>query len=320
MKKVLIPIVIIFAIFIACLTVGCNSTTLDKVVGTYMLTTKTEQRIDAEEATDFIDKYGIRCFVVLDGSEKGYYVYGDDSTPITCKEIKVEYVESSNDDGKISSVRFYLNPNNPTDYDSYFVDYNSKTRKNYLVYKKQAIRSEIIDSLNYAKTTEFTQLSTEASVNVVNKYVDVDLKVIPYALGNLHGINAVSVYDVASSSEYPSPYVYYYYDIDAAERTAKLYYALKSDLVPHEENVTLTYDLSQQTENIKGTVTLGETVFTLNSSYYASRTETIDYRTISFELYRTGDNDIATAIENAINAYNASLLPEENGGETAEAE
>lgn len=319
MKKVLIPIVIIFAILIACLTVGCNSTTLDKVVGTYMLTTKTEQRIDAEEATDFIDKYGIKCFVVLDGSEKGYYVYGDNTTPTACKEIKVEYVESSNDDGKISSVRFYLNPNNLTDYDSYFVDYNSKTRKNYLVYKKQAIRSEHIDSLNYAKTTEFTQLSTDASVSVVNGYLGTNLKVIPYALSNLHGINAVSAHD-AAYAEYETHYVYYYYDIDAAERTAKLYYALKSDLVQREETLSMSYNLSKQTEETKGTITLGEIVFTLSASYYASRTETIDDKTIYFELYRTGDNDIATAIENAMNEYKASLPPEEDGGETAEAE
>ena len=317
MKKVLIPIVIIFAILVACLTVGCNSTTLDKGVGTYMLTTKTEQRIDAEEATDFIDKYGIKCFVVLDGSEKGYYVYGDNDTPTTCKEIKVEYIKSTDDEKKISSVRLYLNPDNATDYDSYFVNYDSKTKKNYLVYKKQAIRSDLIDSLNYAKTTEFTQLSTTAAISVVNGYLGADLKVIPYALSNLHGLNAVYAYDTDTSAEYVTPYVYYFYDIDAANRTAKIYYALKSDLVRHEETATITYDISGQTEDTKGTVTIGETVFTLTSSYYASRTETIDGKTISFDLYRTGENDIETAIENAINEYNASLPPEEDGGETA---
>ncbi len=311
MKKVLIPIIIVFAILIACLTVGCNPTTLDKVVGTYMLTTKTEQHIDAEEATDLIAKNGIVCYVVLDGSEKGYYVYGDNDTPTTCKEIKVEYVKSTDDENKISSVRLFLNPDNATDYDSYFVNYDSKTKKNYLVYKKQAIRSDLIESLNYAKTTEFTQLSTTAAISVVNSYLGTSLKVIPYALSNLHGINAVYAYDNAASAEYETPYVYYYYDIDAADGSAKLYYALKSDLVKHEESVTFSYDLSSADENKKGTVTLGETVFTLNTYYYASRTETTDDKTISFDLYSTGDKDITAAIERAMNEYNESLPPEE---------
>ena len=311
MKKFLIPTLIIFVILIACLTAGCNSATLDKVIGTYMLTTKSEQHIDAEEPTDFIAKNGIICYVVLDGSEKGYYVYGDNATPITCKEIKVEYSKSSNDESKINTVKFFLNPNNPTDYDLYYVNYSSSTKKNFLVYKKQAMRSDVFDSWNYAKTTEFTQMSKVASISVVNKYIGADLKVIPYALSNIHGINGVNAYASDFSSDYVFPYVYYYYDIDAANGTAKIYYALKSDLVQREETVTLTYDLSKPAEDSKGTLTLGETVFTLSNSYYASRKEIVNDKEITFDLYRTGENDIKTAIENAMNEYKATLPPAE---------
>lgn len=313
MKKVLIPIVIIFAIFIACLTVGCNSTTLDKVVGTYMLTTKTEQHIDAEEATDLIAKNGIVCYVVLDGSEKGYYVYGDDDTPVNCKEIRVEYTRSSDDDNKINSVQFYFSLTDTSDFDAYFVNYDNEAKTNRLVFKKPAVRSDVA-SWSYTENVEFTRISSEASLSVVNNKLGADLKAIPLALANLHGINAVSASFVGDSeTDYISPYIYYYYDIDAADGVAKLYYALKSDLVKHEEDLTFSYDLSSADENDKGTVTLGKTVFALTSSYCASRTETTDDKTISFELYRTGDKDITAAIERAINEYNETLPPEEDG-------
>lgn len=294
MKKTLIPLLLIITIIITVVAAtGCEAASMDKITGTYELTVKTRQHVDESTATDLMEKYEIKCYLVIDGSQKGYYIYQDKDSALTCTEMKVEYTYDSDDTSKVSSVRIYTDPLSSSS-DSYYVNYNKSDKTNHLMYRIPGIHSSLAPSLEYTRVADFTQISSDTTLATVKSKLGVDIKVLPTELRYINGLQTMY------TENDNSPYIYRYYDIDVLGGTAKLYYALKADGVKHEETKTVAYDLTV-TDDSRGTVTIGEEVFSLLNDYYATYTDgELTYNLSSFyaeDLQQQIDEDIALYYE-----------------------
>lgn len=258
MKKILISVVIVLSLLLACFTVGCTPAKLEKITGTYRLTKKTTQHISDEEPTDLIAQNQIIEYIVLTGTEKGYYIYSDKTTALSCKEVKIEYNYSSNDPEEISSVKVYTQPN---DYVLLYVNYKNAAEC-FLVYEKNGIKSELFPSLEYSKKTHFTRISDDVTLATVNRETGQNLGTVPFPLAGIQGLNELSA-DYVDGYEFP--YAYRLYDLDIANRRANIVYAYKSDMIRRTETAEISYDLSQNT------FTVGEEIYSLDSSDVPTR-------------------------------------------------
>lgn len=97
-KAISIVLVLAIACSFAVLLASCNPATLENVVGTYEMSVNTT----GNEEYDLITANGIEAYIVVTGNETGYFVYKDVSTPLTVKEVALEYIQ--NNDNKITQI------------------------------------------------------------------------------------------------------------------------------------------------------------------------------------------------------------------------
>lgn len=251
MKKTFVVSILIFCVLCIVALTGCTAEKTDKVVGTYVLSTKTTQAVDEQTATDYIAINEITEYLVLTGKEKGYRVYKDKNTTLYCTEVKIEY--SENDKKKLNSVLIYPDVSDEDDSDLLYVDSKSGGIK--LVYVRQGINSSI-HSLRYTYTTEYTKISSDVSLKAVEKELGTSLNVVPYELTACHGLCSFDVFE-------EDKYIYAFAYFDLFGKTAKIYYAEKSDSVQRTLDLALSYDLSAKT------LTVGEYQFDFDEHFIA---------------------------------------------------
>lgn len=75
----LLALLVLVTTLIANVLVACNPTEMEKIVGTYKLVTNTRTKY-RQETVDNIATYGKGAYIVLTGSDYGYYVYKDNDT------------------------------------------------------------------------------------------------------------------------------------------------------------------------------------------------------------------------------------------------
>ena len=91
-KAISIVLVLAIACSFAVLLASCNPDTIENVVGTYKMSVNTT----GNEEYDLITANGIEAYIVVSGNETGYFVYKDVSTPLTVKEVALEYIQNNN--------------------------------------------------------------------------------------------------------------------------------------------------------------------------------------------------------------------------------
>ena len=99
MKKiVLLMLTIVLAVVGIGVLAACNPETVENIKGTYKMSVNTT----GNEDKDLISANDIEAYIVVTGSESGYFVYKDVSTPLTVKEVELVYWKNNND--KVTQV------------------------------------------------------------------------------------------------------------------------------------------------------------------------------------------------------------------------
>ena len=312
MKKVkyLLSLILVLA-FVISLT-SCyviSGQTMKTIKGTYKLTkytyTPSHERKEGytERTHDYVNdaEYKYEDYLVITGTDKGYYVHKDASGESYIKEVTLSYEYSKDNPSKIEYIVFN---------DSITVNDDDCETNRLGVSKK---------ILNYAKSAfDFTQLITKkpmrsealsikwekvdnaTDLSFVNKQIS-DTKFYKYSAFARRGIYELTAMRNVESSEYlVVPYQYYYIVVDTADgvNTAKVYYATKE--APTEQ---ITRTLSYSAKDDFSTMTIDGKVWSLEpqwSSYYLCIDEGIENQ------YRLVNSDISDA---SINSLIANRIP-----------
>lgn len=202
-----------------------SSQTMDKLEGTYKLTsyTYTPKHERKEGYTpkryDYVndEEYKYEDYLVITGTGTGYYVHKDAKGECYVKEVTLSYEYSTDNPGKIDYVTY----NDSISVNQTGGIHRMGVAKGNLNYNKQAIdytelftkrpmRTEAL-SVRWEKVSKATDLS------YVRGQV-VDMKTYSYKAFALRGIYELTEITNATDSEMHSPrYSYYYVLIDTAE-------------------------------------------------------------------------------------------------------
>ena len=210
MKKIaLVILTIILTVFSIGMLAACNPETVENIKGTYKMSVNTT----GNEDKDLISANDIEAYIVVTGSESGYFVYKDVSTPLTVKEVELVYWKNNND--KVTQVEIKDNQgwvkNKVGSFNKLFVNKTSDGME--LKYEQKKV-GDIISRKNtvYNRISESTTLSYVKSVFGES---------IPSVVKN---DDASLIHGVWNVNEYDGKYDYRYMDFNVLTNKATDYY------------------------------------------------------------------------------------------------
>ena len=227
---------------------GCfviNSQKMKKVKGTYQLTrytyTPKYERKEGYTPTtiDYIADRGYEVYLVVTGESKGYYVHKDNQTAAYSKEVSLSYQYSTENTSEIDYVKYM--DSTSSEWNEFGVTRNalnySRPAFDYTeLFTKRPMRTEAIDK-DWKKVDDATDLSyVKEKMGEIKEYGYEEFKLM-----GLYELNSYA-YTEESEEVLENPYQYCFVAMDTAKgvMTAKVYYALKSDMTARTENYTIT--------------------------------------------------------------------------------
>ena len=143
-----------------------HPTAMRNLTGTYELTKFTRKAKDADseaDPDDYIAQKGIVAYLVITGEDYGYYVYKDNETQLTVKQVKILYEYDSEDISKIKSITYndgvYENGTKYPGAGSELLGVNFRLFKRELNYSFQAVLgNKFSQSVIYKKANKATDL------------------------------------------------------------------------------------------------------------------------------------------------------------------
>ena len=210
MKKIaLVILTIILTVFSIGMLAACNPETVEKIKGTYKMSVNTT----GNEDYDLISANDIEAYIIVTGSESGYFVYKDVSTPLTVKEVELVYWKNNND--KVTQVEIKDNQgwvkSKIGSFNKLFVNKTSDGME--LKYEQKKV-GDIISRKNtvYNRVSESTTLSYVKGVFGES---------IPSVVKN---DDASLIHGVWNVDENDGKYVYRYMDFNVLTNKATDYY------------------------------------------------------------------------------------------------
>lgn len=249
-KVILVALLVLVTAITASVLVACNPAELEKIVGTYKLVTDTRTEYQ-QDTVDYIARDGREAYIVLTGTDYGYYVYKDNDTAAFARKIKLEYYK--NDENKVTSITYVLGVGEKKSR-----SLNINAQKEISLVSRWTSANKIMDAydLQYNKISDKTDLST------VKKELG-DVPVFDYDLYQYHSMYSASLLNGVEKNF--GSYIYKYYDVNTASCTATLYYALREDEKPVVQN-NLAVSFARNEDNDKPiSMTIGEDTFTLEN-------------------------------------------------------
>ena len=295
-------LIAIFAITMLMTLVACEKADKNDITGTYELTTW-DYYYEDNVATDIMERDEVKAYVVITGQDKGFYVYQSKSTPLYCKQVKVELEYSSTDPEKVIIVRL-------KDGMGWKISFTTVTYKMDLKtnVKLKDHKIKFLDQKQSLK--EFTRISKATDLSTVNKEVGktltyVDFEHAPFDCWYEY------VFETSNSAYYDSVdrYVYYFIKTDVEANTATAYYCLKSDLEQRTTTLDTSLDLAQNA------FTVGESTFSISyenddchlSYNYAVNEGEANQYDVTCWLSRAYVTDIDALCAERLEEYRASL-------------
>lgn len=298
-KKISLIIIAAIAMTMLCVTLSaCNPDKIENIVGTYKLTTDTETKYQ-QDTVDYIQESGREAYIVLTGKDYGYYAYKDNSTPITVREIKLEYTK--NDDNEITSITYSLEEGGKNR------TFNVNSQKDIYLISRWPSASKIIP----AHDTTYTRISDKTDLSTV-KNLYPDAPVYEYGVYEYNSAFCAEL-DNGLQKNF-SKYIYKYYDVDASKCTATLYYALRTDKKAVVEN-NLPVVFTKNENNKAIAMSIGGVEFRLESGL-PTRDVTVEvsgeqcdvHEQLSwFGLSQTEYTDYTSYFQSLIDEYENSL-------------
>jgi len=254
MRKIKYWLVVLLIVAFSMLSFGCyvvQGQKMKNVKGTYKLvhytyTPSYEKREGYTPTTiDYIADRGYEVYLVVTGTNMGYYVHKDNDTPAYSTQVSLSYEYNQDDSSKIDYVS-YADATQTTSSSTCKFGV-TKNRLNYSLpafdytqlFTHKKMRSEDVDK-DWEKVDKATDLS------YVKKQLG-EIKEYGYEEYAMRGIYELTNYqstqtDAATDTAVENPYQYYFIALETATgaTSATVYYALKTDLTPVQKTVTLT--------------------------------------------------------------------------------
>ncbi len=325
-RKFTAIILVLILILSATVLGGCyfvRSGTVKQIQGTYILTLYSGNE-------DYIARDGMTLLMVLDGQGSGYYAYKDNDTDPFIAGLRYTMEADAEESGKYSYINVDFGNGDEAHHLAVNADLTStKFNSQQPVWKGNLFAGDLaIDyyvNVNFEKVDKATDLS----------YIREDFStatVFDYGTRRVGGTyhmfgDTVQLIPNDYSSNAPSPFVYFYVDIDMHTSRATVWYMLRAD----EKSVKKTVTVSVTNDGeIK--IKLGDTDTVANfggssSSFYIPFETTIDNdpapatATAYIPLYRDGDMEhsyIEELIVADIARYRESKQPTDDGADKAE--
>ncbi len=259
MKKVLLSLMT--ALFVALCGLSAYGCTMSqpglmkKLKGTYRLTKFSRNYTNEDEQLDILARDKIKAYLVIDGTEFGYMVYSDESSPLSSRQVRTTYIYDG-DTEKISQVVYEAEKTEKALFGEERLGFMSRAEElnrstPHLVWENRAFKIDYNDSVVWEKVNKATDLS------FVQKELGQTLNTAPYPLLPFHGAFKMVDYDLVQYG-----YLYSFIRIDVFTQKAEAYYALSSDKKPvHETNLSVTYAAHQGNPASAETVTIGNRTF-----------------------------------------------------------
>ena len=196
---------------------------MDKVKGTYVLTSYTRTNGKTNKTTDYITD-GYESYLVVTGSSQGYFVHKDNQTEAYSRKVFFTYTYDEEQTSKVARVRYsFVNGGTGDDMGVTAGGLNySKPR----IYLSDLVNSDGY-SISWKKVDNATDLSyVKSQVGELREYDlgDYEVEGIYSAYGPYWENNA------SNATENPvNPYVYYFAEFDAVAKQVRIVYLRKEE-------------------------------------------------------------------------------------------
>ncbi len=304
MKKIKYALTMLLIMVFAVMSFGCYMISAQKmknVQGTYKLIrytyTPSYERKEGYTPTtyNYIEDYGYEVYLVVTGTNQGYYVHKDNETVAYSKEVSLSYQFDAEDSSKVEYVNYvdalgetgnFGVTKNRMNYSRPAFDYTQ-------LFTKKKMRSEAIDK-DWEKVDKATDLSyVKEKLGEIKEYGYED-----YAVRGVYELGVAT--DIATGETLADNYQYYFIALDTAKGalSATVYYALKdTPTVAEKETVAFTH-----TDGDWASMTINGVVWTIDSdwgTHYYNESEGIRNQ-ISCVSTDISDGNMQTMIQNRL--------------------
>ncbi len=263
LTSVMLACVLLFSLLQLCSCYMVKSGKMRSVEGTYELTGYSTDKNE-------IVQNGIRLFIVIISDGTGYYAYEDNDTPLYVSELRCRFTSDTEKSGYYSYVDLNFTGGND---DWHTFGINSRLRNKNLNSYKPKYEGNIFEGtygVKYYIDVDFTRVSSKTDLSYVERIFGKQ-EVKPYKFKQFSGVyfysGATSENNSFDSAAYPSPYVYYYMNVDLYSNKGEVWYMLKSDEIQKNEKIS---NVKLSTENGEYVLYFGDErgVFEQNAPYY----------------------------------------------------
>ena len=303
-----IIMIVVFALSLSACYNSAHPASMSQLVGTYELMTyrigtpKSEAEMSQKQSedesnfnyTDRILAKKITCYLIVRDDGTGYYVYGDEETPLYAQEVRIFYSYNEEQADKVKEIRYTAGtPHKDDDYpgcgeEPLGVNAKTKTLNYYLgTYTFGKLSRKYTQQVTYKKVDKATDLS------YVQKKLDRTFDPAPFILNGLDGFFTAGITYFDEGSDY----IYYGIDLKSVEGKADVYYALKSNkqqVVVRDQVFSYTIKETEDEYNGQMTLTIGDdnnyiASYSKAGAYY-SNTAIYAPHSFSWELRDTDEN------------------------------
>ena len=294
-------IVTAFFQFTACYQTASGK--ISDICGTYQLTRKTYGQDSSGSAIDILERDKIVEYLVIKEDGTGFRVYGDNENELACTELRVSFIEDTDNPGKYQFIEYRTDPLG-----------NGTTKLGYLSTEKQ---------LNYgtpkissgcihieSSSIQYKKVSDKQDLSYVQTKVGKTLDYIPYDLQHITGKHSGTSYyehydeETQENLTVDSEYLYFFADFNNVSQTVDLRYRLKTaeeEVV--KSNLPFTYTTAKSKDGNYEYVYIDVDGFRFRSYITGGMTrlveiDGVEYLHNFFEYtYTTADEIIRQAIE-----------------------
>ncbi|MBR2381036.1 MAG: hypothetical protein IKA84_00885 [Clostridia bacterium] len=255
-----LAIALVLILSTAAVLSGCyitRSAKMKLVEGTYELTSYSGD-------SDWLAERGIKLIMVIRSDGTGYYGYKDNTNKEFVSELRCRFIQDTEDSGKYQFVEVDFTGDG--EYHKLGINADWKTQK--LGSSTPKWKGNLFQgtaAIDYYVSVGFTRISKKTDRSVLDEHFPGEHQTVVYGTQRYIGTYAYERYDGGIYPEVegyipPSPFVYFYLNVDFYSGTAMAYYMLKENEEAKEVEVS-----AKVTKNEDGTfsIHIGETVGSL---------------------------------------------------------
>ena len=233
-----LAIVLVLILSTAAVLSGCyitRSAKMKYVEGTYELTSYSGK-------TNYLEERGIKLIIVIRADGTGYYGYKNNDTEAFISELRCRFIQDTEDSSKYQYVE--IDFEGKGEYVQLGINSDWKTQKlgkSRPVYKGNLFQGNV--ELYYQETIGFTRISKATDRSVLDEHFTGEHQTVVYGTQKYIGTYAFERYDGGNYPDVegytpPSPFVYFYLNVDFYSGTAMAYYMLKENEEAKEVDVS----------------------------------------------------------------------------------